>query len=279
MKKHLLAGTAIVAAAMFATGGAIAQDKMKMMKPSISVNGYFETVVGGILDEDLESATQGENTSALDTRTDAEVYFNGKATLENGVKVSTHMQLESMDHHANANYGAGDPVDEYSISVSGSFGKIDRAVPPDRSRRQGRAAPAGRHRRAELGQAVGLAAAPDGAQAAPLRPGHRVVREHAAIAAVRADRLGVVLGDSPEGVHRPRPRIGAAQHRALQTPHRVATARGGAGHRPAGRSDPAVDDRSAPRRAVGRRGPGRARCRGRRRRFRRRPRATRRRSA
>ena len=39
MKKQLLAGTALVAAAMFAAGGATAQDKMKkkMMTPSISV--------------------------------------------------------------------------------------------------------------------------------------------------------------------------------------------------------------------------------------------------
>ena len=42
MKKQLLAGTAIVAAAMFVAGGAMAQDK-KMMKPSISVNGYWES--------------------------------------------------------------------------------------------------------------------------------------------------------------------------------------------------------------------------------------------
>ncbi len=54
MKKQLLAGTAFVAAAMLVAGGAMAQDKMKkkMMKPSISVNGYYEAVVGGILDED-----------------------------------------------------------------------------------------------------------------------------------------------------------------------------------------------------------------------------------
>ena len=54
MKKQLLAGTALVAAVMFAAGGATAQDKMKMMKPSISVNGYFESVIGGILDETIE---------------------------------------------------------------------------------------------------------------------------------------------------------------------------------------------------------------------------------
>ena len=49
MRTHLMAGTALVAATMLA-GGALAADK-KMMKPSISVNGYYEGVVGGILDD------------------------------------------------------------------------------------------------------------------------------------------------------------------------------------------------------------------------------------
>ena len=123
MKKQLLAGTAFVAAAMLVAGGAMAQDKMKkkMMKPSISVNGYYEAVVGGILDEDLGAGSS--DTSALDTRTDAEIYFNGRATLDDGMKIHAHIQLEGMDQHANAKH-TGDPIDEYSISVSGSFGNI-----------------------------------------------------------------------------------------------------------------------------------------------------------
>ena len=122
MRNGLMRTTALVAASVLIAGGAVAADK-KMMKPSISVGGYYEAVVGGILDED----TPGE-TSTLDVRTDAEVYFNGKASLENGMKVSTHMQLESQNNHSQAigrgSGTLGDPIDEYSISVSGSFGKI-----------------------------------------------------------------------------------------------------------------------------------------------------------
>ncbi|MCY4547946.1 MAG: porin, partial [Defluviicoccus sp.] len=122
MKKQLLAGTAIVAASVLIAGGAVAADK-KMMKPSISVGGYYEAVVGGILDEDT-----GADTTALDTRTDAEIYFNGKASLDNGMKISTNVQLESQNNHSQAigrgSGTVGDPIDEYSISISGSFGKI-----------------------------------------------------------------------------------------------------------------------------------------------------------
>ena len=144
MKKQLLAGTALVAATMLVAGGAVAADK-KMMKLSISVNGYYEGVVGGLLSDSQETKysykgvdngsgstpafadnaaavpTKMDNkvdTSALDTRTDAEVHFNGRATLDSGVKIHTRWELEGQNHHNT------DPIDEYFLSVSGSFGQI-----------------------------------------------------------------------------------------------------------------------------------------------------------
>ena len=114
MKKQLLTGTAFVAAAMLVAGGAMAQDKMKkkMMKPSISVNGYVDALVGGVLDEE-----EGADTSAIDVRYDSEIYFNGRATLDSGIKIHAHTQLEGQA-------GGGGQIDEYSLSVSGSFGRI-----------------------------------------------------------------------------------------------------------------------------------------------------------
>ena len=119
MKKRLLAGTAFVAAAMLVAGGAMAQDKMKkkMMKPSISVNGYSEAVVGGILDETL--GVGESDTSALDVRSDAEIHFNGRTTLDSGMKIHARVELEGMHQHSGP-----DTIDEYFLSVSGSFGQI-----------------------------------------------------------------------------------------------------------------------------------------------------------
>ena len=144
MRQQLMAGTALVAATMLVAGGALAADK-KMMKPSISVNGYYEGVVGGLLSDSQETKysykgvdngsgstpafadnaaavpTKMDNkvdTSALDTRTDAEVHFNGRATLDSGVKIHTRWELEGQNHHNT------DPIDEYFLSVSGSFGQI-----------------------------------------------------------------------------------------------------------------------------------------------------------
>ena len=116
MKKQLLAGTAIVAASVLVAGGAVAADK-KMMKPSISVNGYSEAVVGGILDEDL--AVSASDTTALDVRSDAEIHFNGRASLDSGLKIHARVELEGMEQHSDP-----DTIDEYFLSVAGSFGNI-----------------------------------------------------------------------------------------------------------------------------------------------------------
>ncbi len=115
-----MAGTALAAAAILVAGGAVAADK-KMMKPSVSVNGYFESVVGGVLDEDITKggADAVEDTSAIDTKNDSEIHFNARGMLDNGMKYHARVELEGMEHHADA-----DTIDEYFLSVSGSFGQI-----------------------------------------------------------------------------------------------------------------------------------------------------------
>ena len=146
MYRKLMAGTALAAAAMLVAGGAVAADK-KMMKPSISVNGYYEGVVGGIVDDEQEVGNSFANmdnaqsgtitytnplpakidtkadTSALDTRTDAEIHFNGRATLDSGMKIHARVELEGQNNHSDGGSG-DDPIDEYFLSVSGSFGRI-----------------------------------------------------------------------------------------------------------------------------------------------------------
>ena len=123
MRKQLMAGTALVAAAMLVAGGAAAQDK-KMMKPSISVNGYADVVIGGILNEDNDTAAGQADTSALDIRTDGEIHFNGRAATDSGLKFHMRVELEGQDATHPGNRGGPDIIDEYFLSVSGSFGRI-----------------------------------------------------------------------------------------------------------------------------------------------------------
>ena len=119
MRTHLMAGTALVAATMLA-GGALAADK-KMMKPSISVNGYYDALISGTLNEEQKQGgtDMAPDKSALDVWNDAEIHFNGRGTTDNGMKIHARVELEGAQHHSTS-----DPIDEYFLSVSGSFGKI-----------------------------------------------------------------------------------------------------------------------------------------------------------
>lgn len=135
MRKQALHTTALAAAAMLIAGGALAADKkMEKMKPSIAVGGFYNVIVGGFLDETSETSSPSGNmnteksTSALDVRHNGEVWFSGSATLDNGLKIATRVELEGQNHGTHEE-GAGsgasaDPIDHYSLSISGAFGQI-----------------------------------------------------------------------------------------------------------------------------------------------------------
>ena len=123
MRNYLMTGTALVAATMLVAGGASAADK-KMEKPTLSVGGYVDAVLGGVLNEEQKEGRRdaAEDTSALDSRTDGEIHFNGRATLDNGLKM--HMRVELEGQNAASDTNKDDLIDEYFLAVSGSFGKI-----------------------------------------------------------------------------------------------------------------------------------------------------------
>ena len=110
MKKVLLGSTAIVAAGMIASApSAIAAEKIK-----IGVGGYMEQWFGYASGDDNST----EDFSGFDVKSDAEIIFKGKTTLDNGISVGVNVQLEG-----NAN--AGDQIDE-SLDAT----KIPDGKPP-----------------------------------------------------------------------------------------------------------------------------------------------------
>ena len=109
MKKHLLASTALAAVGALAlSGAAVAQDKMK---PSLSMSAYWEANVG-VGDNDVDGQ------DGLGVQQDVEVHFKGKAPLDNGLTISTVVELEGNIK------GDSDPTDETKFFVSGDFGQI-----------------------------------------------------------------------------------------------------------------------------------------------------------
>lgn len=111
MKKHLLGTTALVAAGMLTmAGGALAQGAKPI---SVSVNGYHGQFIGYISQDDGPSGEVND----FDQQKDAEIIFNGRTTLDNGITVGFQVQLEASTE--------GDQIDESFMFIEGGFGRIE----------------------------------------------------------------------------------------------------------------------------------------------------------
>jgi hypothetical protein len=112
MKKQLMTTTALVAAGVIATSGAA----LGASKPKLSLGGWFEGIVG-ISDIDNKVNTGGQRV-ALDVQQDSEVFFKGSVKLDNGIKISTRVELEGQSSNS------GDTIDEAYMGIKGKFGEI-----------------------------------------------------------------------------------------------------------------------------------------------------------
>lgn len=129
MKKQLLATTALVAGGlMVGAGVAQAADPIKLQ-----LGGYAYTGVS-IKSQDNTGAANGTvngtedhfvQNNGLQVTTDhgrsdvfweAEVFFVGETTLDNGIKVGVNIQLEA--------YTSSDQVDEHYVYFTGGFGRL-----------------------------------------------------------------------------------------------------------------------------------------------------------
>ena len=105
MKKILFASSAIAAVAF--AGSAQASDKIQLQ-----LGGYMEQWAG-FADADNEGVDGRNNAFQSDT----EVYFDGETTLDNGIEVGAHIELEGET--------SGDQIDEQFLFVNGGFGRVE----------------------------------------------------------------------------------------------------------------------------------------------------------
>lgn len=112
MKKLLIGTSALVAAGLVA-GAAQAADPIKL-----SVGGFGHVIAGMASNDDDYEAAAGNDFATWDVKGNHEVIFSGATTLDNGLKVSTKMEFEG------GGRSMTDPVDEYNITVAGSFGSV-----------------------------------------------------------------------------------------------------------------------------------------------------------
>lgn len=109
MKKILFGTTALLAAGAFVST-AQASDPIKL-----KVGGYMEYYVVAA-DQDENYTANSVNT--VDVQSDAEVFFKGKTTLDNGMTVGADIQLEA------SSTADTDTIDEAYLYVSGKYGKL-----------------------------------------------------------------------------------------------------------------------------------------------------------
>ena len=109
MKRILLGSTALVGAAAV-SGAAHASDGVKL-----DVGGFFQTVYQGVFDN-KSSGHFGDHRSVDHFVHNAEVWFKGETTLDNGLTVGAHIELEGEN--------ANDQIDKSFVYWSGGFGKV-----------------------------------------------------------------------------------------------------------------------------------------------------------
>jgi predicted porin len=113
MKKVLLGTTALLGVGTLA-GGAMASDGIKL-----DVGGFFRTAYMVNFDDSSDggdNADLGHDRATDGVFSDAEIYFKGEVTLDNGLTAGARVELEGET--------AGDQIDEAWIFFSGGFGEV-----------------------------------------------------------------------------------------------------------------------------------------------------------
>jgi hypothetical protein len=109
MKRALLYGTALAGAAASASA-AEASDGIKL-----EVGGFFKMVYQGVFDK-KDGAHFGNHRNFDAFNHNGEVWFKGETTLDNGLTIGAHIELEAEN--------AGDQIDQAFVYWQGNFGKV-----------------------------------------------------------------------------------------------------------------------------------------------------------
>ena len=121
MKKQLLSTSALVAAGLVASAGAVQAQTAPAASPiTVTVGGFMSQFVS------YDKMSNNTNTSALTVSaktnewsqsSDTEIYFSGKTTLANGIGISMRVELEGNT--------TTDTIDESWMTIEGGFGRVD----------------------------------------------------------------------------------------------------------------------------------------------------------
>ena len=109
MKKVLLSTAAVAGLAMVATPAAA--------QVSLELGGYFKGY-GAYVDQD---ETAGNPVNDFDIIRNTEVHFGGETTLDNGLTVGAHIEVDADVENTNDSF----EVDESYVYFSGGWGRVN----------------------------------------------------------------------------------------------------------------------------------------------------------
>src|SRR5262245_58723732 len=107
-RSRLLATTAILGAGL-TSGTASAADGI-----NLSLGGFFSASFQAVVDDDGEGEP-GNRRNSVGFFQSAEIFFDGRTTLDNGLTVGARVELEGEN--------ANDQIDEAWVFFSGGFGE------------------------------------------------------------------------------------------------------------------------------------------------------------
>lgn len=113
MKKILFATSAMVATGLFA-GTAQAADPIKLSVGGSMAHWFAHTSQD---DKIKKSQTNGDAGGGIESKQSSKVQFNGSTTLDNGIKVSTRLELKGDD-------ADGKNTGKAFVKLSGDFGQV-----------------------------------------------------------------------------------------------------------------------------------------------------------
>ncbi len=128
MKKILYTSTALVAAGLFTAGAASASDKI-----DLTLGGYSKWWVVGAWNSDAYTASNGGGAQPttfsngtgreytnVDVKGQNQVWFGGKTTLDNGMKVGVDIHLQA----GGSTGSTTDTIDKSYVYIQGGFGEF-----------------------------------------------------------------------------------------------------------------------------------------------------------
>lgn len=108
---RVLLGSSALVGVQAIAASAMASDGVKL-----SLGGFLSTSFGATIDDDQEGEA-GDNFNTVGVGHDAEIYFMGEVTLDNGVTVGAHFELEGQDE-------TDDQYDQAYAYFGGGWGQL-----------------------------------------------------------------------------------------------------------------------------------------------------------